>query len=73
MSLRQASDAVVMCLMSASIAATAVITAVTSDQSAHGGGETGDPCAFFESLLDEGGGKSSRRPEYERPTARPRT
>ena len=36
-----------------------------SNQSAHGGGETGDPLACFESLLDEGGGKSSRQPDPE--------
>ena len=50
-------------LMSAPIAATAVIAAVR--QSAHGGRETGDPLAGFESLIDEGGSESARQPDPE--------
>jgi hypothetical protein len=54
MSRRQAPEALAMRLMSASIAATAVIAAVRRNQSAHGGRETGDPFAGLESLIDEG-------------------
>ena len=56
-------------LMSASIAATAVITAVArSTQTAHGGGETSDPLACFKSLVDEGGGERAGQsdPEHDR-------
>ena len=56
-------------LMSASIAATAVITAVArSNQTPHGGRETGDPLACFKSLVDEGGGERARQsdPEHDR-------
>jgi hypothetical protein len=40
-------------LTSASIAATAVITAARGTQTLHGGGETHDPFAGFEGLVDE--------------------
>jgi hypothetical protein len=51
-------------LMSASIAATAAITAVRAAiKTSHGGGKTRDPFACFESLVDEGGGESPREPD----------
>jgi hypothetical protein len=63
---RQAAEALVMRLMSASIAATAAITANRrGDQTPHGGGETSDPFAGFESLIDEGGGERAREPDPE--------
>ena len=34
-----------------------------SNRSAHGGGETADPLAGFESLIDEGGSESARKPD----------
>ena len=62
---RQAAEALVIRLMSASIAATAVICGSCRNQSPHGGGETGDPLACFKSLVDEGGGKRAREPDPE--------
>ena len=54
MSRRQAAEALVIRLMSASLAATAIITATCgrSTQTPHSGGETRDPFAGFESLVD---------------------
>ena len=64
MSLRQASDAVVMRLMSASIAATAVIAAVRAAISPRMAAERpATPSLAFESLIDEGGGESARKPD----------
>src|SRR5262249_33180989 len=66
MSRRQAAEALVMRLMSASIAATAVITAVRAAISPRMAAERpATPFACFESLIDEGGGKSSRQPDSE--------
>jgi len=53
-------------LMSASIAATAVIDCgARRNQSSHGGGETRYPLACFESLIDEGGGERARKSDAE--------
>jgi len=53
-------------VMSASIAATAVIIAAARrNQSPHGGGKTNHPLAGFESLIDEGGGERTRKPDPE--------
>jgi hypothetical protein len=53
-------------LMSASIAATAVITAVRAAiRTPHGCRETGDPLACSKSLVDQGGGESAREPDPE--------
>jgi hypothetical protein len=49
-------------LMSASIAATALITAVRRNQAPHGRGETCYPLAGFEGLIDERGGERAREP-----------
>ena len=49
-------------LMSASIAATALITAVRRNQAPHGRGETRYPLAGFEGLIDERGGERAREP-----------
>src|SRR5580692_2915567 len=63
---RQAAEALVIRLMSASIAATAVITAVrASNQSPHGDRETSDPFACFKRLVDEGGSERAREPDPE--------
>ena len=66
---RQAAEALVIRLMSASIAATAVITAVRAAIKApHGGRETSDPLACFKSLVDEGSRERAGQsdPEHDR-------
>jgi hypothetical protein len=63
---RQAAEALVMRFMSASIAATAAITAVrAANQTPHGGGEAGDPLACLKSLVDEGCGQRARQADTE--------
>ena len=53
-------------LMSASIAATAVITATRAAlKTPHSGGETRDPFAGFESLVDECSRERTREPDPE--------
>ena len=58
-------------LMSASIAATALITAVRAAiRPPHGGRQTGDPLACSKSVVDEGGGERAGQsdPEHDRET-----
>ena len=63
---RQAAEALVMRLMSASTAATAVITAERrSTQPPHGGGELRNPFACFKRLVDECGRERAREPDPE--------
>ena len=52
-------------LMSASITATAVITAVRAAIKPRMAAETRDPFAGFESLVNEGGGERAREPDPE--------
>jgi len=67
---RQATEALVIRLMSASIAATAVITAVRAAIKPRIAAETSNPLACFESLIDEGCGERARQsdPEHDRKT-----
>jgi hypothetical protein len=65
MSRRQAAEALVIRLMSASIAAMAVITAVRAVLNPRMATETGDPLACLESLVDEGSGERARQPDPE--------
>jgi hypothetical protein len=57
MSRRQAAEALVIRLISVSIAATAVITAVRAALKRYGGRRTCDPFAGFDSLVDAAAGE----------------
>ena len=62
---RQAAEALVMRLMSASIAATGHHGSPCRNQTPHGCRGTRDPFAGPESLVDEGGGERAREPDPE--------